>query len=53
MMKLKSIIIAAFLLFCVTHSYADGYPRNYAIDMIHYAFNLTFSDQTDEMKGIA
>ena len=53
MMKLKSIIIAAFLLFCVTHSYADGYPLNYAIDMIHYAFNLTFSDQTDEMKGIA
>ena len=53
MMKLKSIIIAAFLFFCVTQSYADGYPRNCAIDMIHYAFNLTFSDQTDEMKGIA
>jgi aminopeptidase N len=52
-MKLKSLLIAVFLICCFNYAYADSYPRNYAIDMIHYAFNLTFSDQSDEMKGIA
>ncbi len=52
-MKLKSLLIAAFLITSFNYAHADGYPRNYAIDIIHYAFNLTFSDQTDEMKGIA
>ncbi len=52
-MKLKSTILSVILILFVTHSYADNYPRNYAIDIIHYAFNLSFSDQTDEMKGIA
>lgn len=52
-MKLKTLLIAALLISCVNYAHADGYPRNYAIDIIHYAFNLTFSDQTDEIKGIA
>jgi aminopeptidase N len=52
-MKLKSLLIAALLITSINYAHADGYPRNYAIDIIHYAFNLTFSDQTDEMKGIA
>jgi aminopeptidase N len=52
-MKLKSLLLASFLICCINYAHADGYPRNYSIDIIHYAFNLTFSDQTDEMKGIA
>ena len=36
-----------------TNSFADTYPRNYSIDIIHYAFDLVFSDNTDEMLGKA
>ena len=32
-------------------SAADTYPRNYSIDIIHYTFNLTLSDKTDEIFG--
>ncbi len=52
-MKLKSISIIFLLLLCVSNSFADNYPRNYAIDILHYAFNLTFTDNSDELKGIA
>jgi aminopeptidase N len=52
-MKLKSILVIISLILFSGTSYADNYPRNYAIDIIHYAFNLTFSDKTDELKGIA
>ena len=34
-------------------AYADKYPRNYNIDIIHYAFELVLSDTTDEIKGTA
>ena len=50
---MKKIILSIFLLFTIAISYADNYPRNYGIDILHYSFDLTFSDKTDELKGIA
>ena len=52
-MKLKQILLSALLVLFVTHTYADSYPRNYAIDILHYAFELTFADNTDEIRGSA
>src|SRR6185312_2473397 len=34
-------------------AYADHYPRNYNIDVLHYSFKLILSDTTDEIKGTA
>jgi aminopeptidase N len=31
----------------------DTYPKNPDIDMLHYAFDLTLSDETDMIRGIA
>ena len=50
---MKKIVLSIFLLFTIAISYADNYPRNYGIDILHYSFDLTFSDKTDELKGIA
>ncbi len=52
-MKHAFCLLVALTLLCNTHSFADNYPRNYAIDIIHYAFTLTFSDNTDEIIGKA
>jgi aminopeptidase N len=53
-MKSKHILLSAILvLFFAQYSYADTYPRNYSIDILHYAFDLQFSDNTDEMLGKA
>ena len=52
-MKQKILLVSAVLFLSLIHSYADTYPRNYAIDILHYAFNLSFSDNTDELKGKA
>ncbi len=52
-MKQKSLLLSLLLVIFFTRSYADNYPRNYAIDILHYAFHLVFSDNTDEIKGRA
>jgi len=31
--------------------HADNYPRNYSLDILHYKFELTLSDATDEIIG--
>ena len=31
---------------------ADTYPKNLNIDILHYSFDLTLSDETDEIVGI-
>lgn len=42
----------SFILTLISVScFADKYPRNYSIDMQHYAFELTLSDNTDEIFG--
>ena len=42
-----------FLLIGLSRCVADTYPRQPAIDVLHYAFRLTLSDQTDEIAGEA
>nr|MBP6795466.1 M1 family peptidase [Saprospiraceae bacterium] len=45
------------LLYSLLHlagpAYADKYPRNFNIDILHYKFELTLSDATDEIRGTA
>lgn len=49
----KNILLFVALILFLKASFADNYPRNDAIDILHYAFNLSFSDSTDQIKGIA
>jgi aminopeptidase N len=54
MMKLKTIYLFVFLFAAgCFHAYADDYPRNYSIDIIHYAFELHLFDTTDQITGKA
>jgi aminopeptidase N len=32
---------------------ADNYPKNPAVDVVHYAFQVTLSDGTDRIEGVA
>ena len=50
-MKPTSLILA--LLFCVTPAVADNYPRQPSIDIQHYIFRVTLSDENDEITGEA
>jgi aminopeptidase N len=34
-----------------SRDYKDAYPRNPGVDVLHYAFELTLSDQTDAIEG--
>lgn len=52
-MNYKKIVIALLLSMTASYCFADKYPRNYSIDIIHYAFNLQLSDSTDEIIGKA
>ncbi len=49
----RTIYLLAIIILCHTNSFADNYPRNYSIDILHYAFNLSFTDSNDEMLGKA
>lgn len=50
-MKLKHLILSLILSISSLYSFADTYPRNYAVDILHYAFELKLSDNTDEIIG--
>ena len=50
-MKYKQFILAFFLSVAATYSFADTYPRNYSLDVLHYVFELKLSDKTDEIIG--
>lgn len=42
-----------FLLQLISFSVrADNYPKNFNIDVLHYKFELTLSDKTDEIVGV-
>src|SRR6476620_11237828 len=47
----RKLLLAALFSLAVHTCFADKYPRNYSIDIIHYAFELTLSDNTDEIIG--
>ncbi len=53
MRNLKLLSFFIFYLLILQNSYADNYPRNYSVDIIHYAFELSLSDQSDEIFGKA
>lgn len=43
----------ALVLISLTVSASDNYPKNPDIDVQHYKFDITLSDETDEIKSIA
>ena len=54
MLFLKNLTSQLLLLFAFIPSvFADQYPFNYQIDIQHYAFELTLSDDIDELIGTA
>src|ERR1700677_3958338 len=48
-MKPTSLVLA--LLFCAPTAVADNYPRQPAIDIQHYIFRVTLTDENDEIAG--
>ncbi|NNF04505.1 MAG: M1 family metallopeptidase [Rhodothermales bacterium] len=56
-MRLKFYLILALLVTAgsvpaaAQHEYTDSYPRNYGIDIVGYVFELTLSDDTDDIRG--
>jgi aminopeptidase N len=48
----RTIAVAAAMLLA-TDGYADTYPRQPAIDIIHYVFRLTLDDSSDRIAGAA
>ncbi|HCW06694.1 MAG TPA: hypothetical protein DGG95_04930 [Cytophagales bacterium] len=46
----RSLFAGLFLLL-VNHSIADNYPKNFSIDILHYRFELTLSDDNDIIVG--
>ena len=52
-MNYKKIFLSLTFIITASYCFADKYPRNYSIDIIHYAFELRLSDSTDEIIGKA
>ena len=46
--RMKRLGLAVFI---AASAFADTYPRQPGIDVEHYIFRLTLSDQTDEIRG--
>ena len=52
-MKLNHALIYLFFLLASTFVFADNYPKNHNIDILHYQFELSLSDLSDEIMGKA
>ncbi len=52
-MGYKKFVLVALLSISINYCFADKYPRNYSVDIIHYIFELKLSDNTDEIFGKA
>lgn len=52
-MKFHHTLFYLFFLFGNTFIFADNYPKNHAIDILHYKFELSLSDLSDEIMGKA
>lgn len=50
--RISHFLLLAALFFC-NGVRADHYPFNFNIDVQHYSFQLTLSDNSDEIEGIA
>ena len=53
MKRLIYLFTAATLFLCPVITKADTYPINKNIDVKHYAFELSLSDNNDEIIGVA
>ena len=51
-LSIAMITIGLFSIFFSSNLLADTYPKNHNIDIQHYAFQLTLSDETDEIHGV-
>ncbi len=49
----KYCLVLLFVCFLSNKSFADTYPRNYSIDVLHYRFEVTLNDKNDEIIGKA
>ncbi|MFQ5568615.1 MAG: M1 family metallopeptidase [Rhodothermales bacterium] len=47
----RLLLLFGLLALTVASATADPYPRNPHVDVLHYTFRLTLSDQTDEIRG--
>jgi len=52
-MKKFLLIVVTLLLSGTALRSFDTYPRNYGIDMLGYKFNITLSDESDIIEGMA
>ena len=48
----KSFVITFLVFVCIKLSFADNYPRNHDINIIHYTFKLILSDSTNDVTGV-
>ena len=47
------VLLIPFPATASAQDYRDAYPRNLDVDMVGYVFELTFSDETDVVSGVA
>lgn len=52
-MRYKYSLLVLLVCFISKTSFADSYPRNYAIDILHYRFEISVSDNNNEIFGKA
>ena len=50
MIKKRSLLGWILLLQCCSHVLADKYPKNTGIDIQHYSFSVTLSDDSDRIE---
>lgn len=50
---MKLFSLALLLLMAFSSRATDTYPKNPDIDMLHYAFSITLSEDTDEITSVA
>jgi len=50
-MRSNYCLVLLFVCFISNKSFADTYPRNYSIDVLHYRFEVTLNDNNDEIIG--
>jgi aminopeptidase N len=46
-------VLSAGLLAVLFPTTGDGYPRDWAVDILHYCFHLTLTDANDGLEGMA
>jgi aminopeptidase N len=50
-MRVRSAVAAALISLVAAAGYADTYPRQPGVDVIHYVFRLTVNDSSDRIAG--